>query len=87
MFFTSIKTMAKARWEILLGLLLLVASISPLAAAAVSPPAEGGKLPDIQLEVPADPIHRAYLGLQDARVFTIPKVDADIVIVEIFSMY
>ncbi len=87
MFFTSTRMMAKVRGGMLFGLLLLVASLSPRVTAAVSPPAEGGKLPDIQLEVPADPLHRAYLGLQDARVFTIPKIDADIVIVEIFSMY
>jgi thiol-disulfide isomerase/thioredoxin len=58
-----------------------------LAAKAIEPPAAGGKLPDIRLEMPADPDHRKYLGLQGPDTFTIPEIDADIVIVEIFSMY
>ncbi|MDJ0810757.1 MAG: redoxin domain-containing protein [Desulfobacterales bacterium] len=87
MFFTAIDKMSKVRRTLLFTLMLLLSGLYALAAAAASPPAEGGKLPDIQLEVPADPSQRAYLGLPEANVFTIPQIDADIVIVEIFSMY
>jgi thiol-disulfide isomerase/thioredoxin len=57
------------------------------ATAAGEPPAAGGKLPDIRLAMPADPEHRKYLGLQGTAPFAIPEIDAEIVIVEIFSMY
>lgn len=58
-----------------------------MAAGAIAPPVTGGKLPDVRLEMPADPDHRNYLGLQGSDTFTVPEIDADIVIVEIFSMY
>ena len=84
---SAFNKMAKVPKVMLFCYMLLLAGLYPLAAATASPPAEGGKLPEIQLEVPADPLQRAYLGLPDANVFTIPQIDADIVIVEIFSMY
>ena len=71
----------------LTGCLILFVAASLSVAAATAPPTEGGRLPDINLEMPVDPIHREYLGLKAADSFTIPEIDADIVIVEIFSMY
>ncbi len=71
----------------LTGCLILFVAANLSAAAATAPPTEGGILPDITLEMPVDPVHREYLGLQEADSFTIPEIDADIVIVEIFSMY
>lgn len=71
----------------LTGCLILFVAANLPAAAATAPPAEGGTLPDITLEMPVDPVHREYLGLQGADSFTIPEIDANIVIVEIFSMY
>ncbi len=71
----------------LTGCLILFVAANLSAAAATAPPTEGGILPDITLETPVDPVHREYLGLQEADSFTIPEIDADIVIVEIFSMY
>ncbi len=67
--------------------MLLAANGSYAAAVNSRPPAEGEMLPDIRLAVPEDPVHRAYLGVKGAAPFTIPEIDADIVIVEIFSMY
>ena len=69
-----------------LGVLLLAAASTPSVAAAPGPPEEGGKFPDIRLEVPADTDQRMYLGVQ-GPAFAIPEIDADIVIVELFSMY
>ena len=69
----------------LAGLLLIC--LTPPSVAANEAPAVGGQLPDIRLAVPAEPAHRQYLGLQGGASFTIPEIEADIVIVEIFSMY
>ncbi len=56
-------------------------------AAANSPPKKGGKLPRIDLSVPGEHAHRAYLGLSGDGVFTIPQIEADVVIIEILNSY
>ena len=58
-----------------------------MVSAATQPPPVGGVLPDIVLPVPDQPEHRTYLGIKDKQQFTIPEIDAPIVIVEVFSMY
>lgn len=58
-----------------------------LSAAELQPPPEGGTLPEVLLPVPEDPVQRAYLGLKQTGDFRIPDIAAEIVIVEIFSMY
>jgi hypothetical protein len=55
--------------------------------AATSPPQEGGVLPEIDLPVPKDLAHRDYLGLAGDDPFQIPQIKAEVVIIEIFSMY
>ena len=52
-----------------------------------SPPAEGGVLPLIDLGVPQSPEYRQYLGISGDKTFTIPEIKAEIVLIEIFSMY
>lgn len=54
---------------------------------AKCPPEEGGVLPEINLAPPPDESHRDYLGLSDEDRFQIPEIKAEVVIVEIFSMY
>jgi hypothetical protein len=68
-----------------LWVFLLFPAISP--ASDSQPPPEGGMLPDIVLAVPEDPGHRQYLGLSQTGQFKIPDIKAEVVIVEIFSMY
>ena len=55
--------------------------------ADTQPPPEGGILPDIVLSVPSEPDLQEYLGVTEKKTFTIPEIRAEIVIVEIFSMY
>jgi len=55
--------------------------------AATEPPAEGGELPDFSLPTPENPESKRYLGLGDEGSFKIPQIKADVVVVEIFSMY
>jgi len=65
------------------GIFLLSASF---ATAASQPPAVGGVLPEFELSVPRSDEHRKYLGV-GGETFTIPEIKAEVVIVEIFSMY
>lgn len=55
--------------------------------AAGKPPEEGGTLPSIKLPVPKSTEEKGYLGLKGEGSFTIPQIKADVVIIEIFSMY
>jgi peroxiredoxin len=76
--------------KVLIG--LMVAGISLLAVPPVDPagngpPKKGETLPVFQLTAPKNPAHRDYLGLSAGDTFTIPKIKAGVVIIEIFSMY
>jgi hypothetical protein len=57
------------------------------AATASEPPAVGGKLPDITLTAPQSPELQLYLGISGKQTFAIPEIKADVVLIEIFSMY
>jgi hypothetical protein len=72
--------------------LILVAILCPFtvvdfAGAEVKPPAEGGVLPAIVLHVPDTPELQQYLGLSGKKNFTMPEIEAEVVLIEIFSMY
>jgi peroxiredoxin len=56
---------------------------------AGSPPVVGGMLPDIKLSMPKELADKNYLGLGifGFGSFTIPEIKANVVIIEIFSMY
>ena len=58
-----------------------------MAHAADSIPAKGAVFPEITLIAPADDVQRSYLGLQGTESFSLSKIKADVVIIEIFSMY
>ena len=57
------------------------------AGAASQPPAVGGKLPEITLTAPQNTELRLYLGVSGKQTFAIPEIKAEIVLIEIFSMY
>ena len=65
--------------------LLLALSLSGLAAD--KPPEKGGVLPVMNLPIPKNPVEKGYLGLSGDGFFKIPQIKANVVIVEIFSMY
>lgn len=58
-----------------------------LSQAANNPPAEGEKFPEIRLAIPQKADDTKYLGLDNERFFQIPEVKAELVLVEVFSMY
>jgi hypothetical protein len=66
------------------GVLLVSAGF---AWADSKPPAVGGQLPEFMLPVPKSDEHQKYLGLAGKESFKISEINADVVIIEIFSMY
>ena len=55
--------------------------------AASKPPATGETLPSFELDVPKKDEFRSYLGLSGTGKFTVPQIEAQVVIIEIFNMY
>ena len=70
--------------SLLLGILLVSTGF---ALADSQPPAVGGKLPEFTLPVPKNNEHQEYLGLAGKESFKISDINAEVVIIEIFSMY
>ena len=66
------------------GILLITIGFS---GASSQPPAVGGVLPDFSLAVPKNDDHQNYLGVAGREAFNIPEIKADVVIIQIFSMY
>jgi hypothetical protein len=73
--------------KFILALILCPLAVAGFAVAKVKPPAEGGILPDIVLNAPEDSELQQYLGVAGKKTFTIPEIKAEVVIIEIFSMY
>ena len=69
---------------VLMGVFLLSAGFS---SADTHPPAVGGVLPEFSLPVPENDDHQSYLGVAGKEDFSIPEIKAEVVIIEIFSMY
>jgi len=62
--------------------------LTTVASPAAETPRAGGPVPDLKLAMPADRADRAYLGLPGwGGTFKIPDIKAQVVIIEIFSMY
>jgi peroxiredoxin len=55
--------------------------------SGVTTPAKGDHFPDIVLSVPESPADRGYLGLAEKDAFRLSDVKADLLIIEVFSMY
>ena len=72
---------------LIVGAMAAVFTPSGLAEVDATPPAEGGVLPPIELGIPQSPEYRQYLGISGDTTFTIPEIKAEVVLIEIFSMY
>ena len=73
--------------KIILALILFPLAVAGFAGATVKPPAEGGVLPEIVLKVPENSELQQYLGVSGKKTFSIPEIKAEVVLIEIFSMY
>jgi len=67
---------------------IAVLVLAPVLSASTTPgPAVGGVLPEFSLKAPQDAAQRAYLGLDGKDSFSIADIQAEVVVIEIFSMY
>jgi hypothetical protein len=79
----NLKTIALLAITAMAGLIVFPG----LVEADISPPAEGGVLPPIDLGVPQNAEYQQYLGISGQKTFTVPEIKAEVVLIEIFSMY
>ncbi len=57
------------------------------AVVAGGPPKAGESFPSIGLPAPGNVSHGAYLGIGDRGTFNLEQIDAQVLVIEIFSMY
>ncbi len=80
--------MKRTLFTFLAMMAMMVVFFHPVfGAAETKPPAEGGVFPAIDLGVPQSAEYRQYLGITGKKTFTIPEIKAEVVLIEIFSMY
>jgi len=65
----------------------VVFTLHSYAVADYPIPKKGEVLPAIKLKMPGKTEYRNYLGLSGNGEFAIPDIKAQVVIIEIFSMY
>ncbi|AMV72440.1 hypothetical protein JCM30471_09550 [Desulfuromonas carbonis] len=65
----------------------LLLATGPVAAAENRPLDRGALFPEVTLPTPIDPARRAYLGLGDQPTFRLSEVAAEVVLVELLSVY
>ncbi len=73
--------------KFIIALILCLLAFVGFAVAEIKPPAKGGILPEIVLSAPENPELQRYLGVTGKKTFTIPEIKAEVVLIEIFSMY
>ena len=74
------------KWVFMILPLLLAGLNGGTSAAAAERTAE--PMPAFELKIPAEEEHRTYLGLeQESGSFSVADIDADILLIELFSMY
>lgn len=81
-----LKDLKRKLISFLLSFLGLALAVQP-TFAGTKPPKQGDVLPHFDLQVPKDLNARNYLGLSAETTFTIPQIDAQVVIIQLFSRY
>ena len=74
-------------FKFVIGFFGILAVCAGFSWAESQPPAIGGVLPEFSLSVPQNDAHQNYLGIVGKAAFSIPEIKAEVVIIEIFSMY
>jgi peroxiredoxin len=67
--------------------LMALLMVTGICVAEVNPPQVGQAFPDFELLKPTNSAELKYLGLSGSGTFKIDQIKADVVIIEIFSMY
>jgi len=63
------------------------ALLMTIASAEIASPQPGGCLPDFKLPIPENTADKEYLGLTTSGQFNIGQIKAQVIIIEILSMY
>jgi peroxiredoxin len=79
--------MERKFWSFLGILLVGGGLIAPAMTAAAGPPAKGAAFPALTLPGPPRAEERGYLGLSGTGPFKLSQLPAQLVVIEIFSMY
>jgi peroxiredoxin len=79
--------MMRKSGSIFMIVLMCSLAVIPVLHAAVTIPAKGEGFPEITLPIPDKDAEKAYLGLSGEGTFRLSQMKADVVIIEIFSMY
>jgi hypothetical protein len=74
-------------WKILFAAAMCLFLSGASAAANSQAPSVGGQLPEIELAAPQETELQLYLGVDGKQTFAIPEIKAEVVLIEIFSMY
>ena len=73
-------------WSSIILVIIVAGLCSVNTFAAAERTAE--QLPEFELPVPSEENHRTYLGLEsNSGTFSVADIEADIVLIELFSMY
>jgi thiol-disulfide isomerase/thioredoxin len=78
--------MAVERIRSMVAALLLALTVTTVYAAQ-RPPLAGEPMPPVEVRIPDDPALQRYLGVSGSGLFSLNRIDADVVIVQILSMY
>jgi hypothetical protein len=81
------KKSAKEPRILFLLILVLFALVHYPVVAASKPPAKGTVLPQFQLEMDEDTEAKDYLGLSGSGGFTVSEINAQVVVIQLFSRY
>lgn len=68
-------------------MMMLSLALSPRGYASGDIPGPGDVFPDLTLPVPKEVSERGYLGVSEGDPFQLSQVKAEILIIEVFSMY
>jgi peroxiredoxin len=80
--------MKKSLYGLILPILVLSVMVFVQAiSAAGRTPSTGEPFPDITLAVPDKSVQKEYLGLKGKGSFRLSQIKADLLVIEIFSMY
>ena len=69
------------------AVLVSLTLFAQVVQSSVRTPVKGEHFPDLALTAPEKPSDRDYLGLEDKTTFKFSQIKADVIILEIFSMY
>ena len=75
--------------KIAIHLILIFFLVWPCVVTGAESAATTEKMPDLVLTVPDNEFYKSYLGLtgKAGETFSVEDVDADIIVIELFSMY